>query len=222
MSYDWHFDVVWESLPFLLEGLWVTVLVVVACMGISLILGLILALARISSHSLAAVNQRGIYRFLPRCAACLVLVFWAFFTVPIATGTPLPAIPTGIIAMSINLTAFVAEIYRAGIQSVTLGQRHAALSLGMTQRQALQRVILPQAVRHVVPPVASAWVSLFKDTALLSVIIVPELMYQARILAVQTYRPLEIYTVIALLYFVITWPQARFADWIYERMRVRN
>ena len=221
MSYDWHFDVVWESLPFLLEGLWVTVLIVVACMGISLILGLVLALARISSYAWLRLIS-AVYIDFFRGVPLLVLVFWAFFTVPIATGTPLPAIPTGIIAMSINLTAFVAEIYRAGIQSVTFGQRHAALSLGMTQRQALQRVILPQAVRHVVPPVASAWVSLFKDTALLSVIIVPELMYQARILAVQTYRPLEIYTVIALLYFVITWPQARVADWIYERMRVRN
>ena len=221
MSYDWHFDVVWESLPFLLEGLWVTVLIVVACMAISLVLGLVLALARISSYTWLRLISAAYIDFF-RGVPLLVLVFWAFFTVPIATGTPLPAIPTGIIAMSINLTAFVAEIYRAGIQSVTLGQRHAALSLGMTHRQALQRVILPQAVRHVVPPVASAWVSLFKDTALLSVIIVPELMYQARILAVQTYRPLEIYTVIALLYFVITWPQARFADWIYERMRVRN
>ncbi len=221
MSYEWHFDVVWESLPFLLEGLWVTVLIVVACMAISLILGLVLALARISSYVWLRLISAAYIDFF-RGVPLLVLVFWAFFTVPIATGTPLPAIPTGIIAMSINLTAFVAEIYRAGIQSVTLGQRHAALSLGMTQRQALQRVILPQAVRHVVPPVASAWVSLFKDTALLSVIIVPELMYQARILAVQTYRPLEIYTVIALVYFVITWPQARFADWIYERMRVRN
>ena len=221
MSYEWQFDVVWESLPFLLEGLWVTVLIVVACMAISLILGLVLALARISSYVWLRLISAAYIDFF-RGVPLLVLVFWAFFTVPIATGTPLPAIPTGIIAMSINLTAFVAEIYRAGIQSVTLGQRHAALSLGMTQRQALQRVILPQAVRHVVPPVASAWVSLFKDTALLSVIIVPELMYQARILAVQTYRPLEIYTVIALVYFVITWPQARFADWIYERMRVRN
>ncbi len=221
MSYEWHFDVVWESLPFLLEGLWVTVLIVVACMGISLILGLVLALARISSNRWLRLISAAYIDFF-RGVPLLVLVFWAFFTVPIATGTPLPAIPTGIIAMSINLTAFVAEIYRAGIQSVTLGQRHAALSLGMTTRQAFQRVILPQAVRHVVPPVASAWVSLFKDTALLSVIIVPELMYQARILAVKTYRPLEIYTVIALVYFVITWPQARFADWIYERMRVKN
>lgn len=221
MSYEWHFDVVWESLPFLLEGLWVTVLIVVACMAISLVLGLVLALARISTNRWLRLISAAYIDFF-RGVPLLVLVFWAFFTVPIATGTPLPAIPTGIIAMSINLTAFVAEIYRAGIQSVTLGQRHAALSLGMTTRQAFQRVILPQAVRHVVPPVASAWVSLFKDTALLSVIIVPELMYQARILAVKTYRPLEIYTVIALVYFVITWPQARFADWIYERMRVKN
>ena len=221
MSYEWHFDVAWESLPFLLEGLWVTVLVVVACMGISLILGLVLALARISANRWLRLISAAYIDFF-RGVPLLVLVFWAFFTVPIATGQPLPAIPTGIIAMSINLTAFVAEIYRAGIQSVNLGQRHAALSLGMTHRQALQQVILPQAVRHVIPPVASAWVSLFKDTALLSVIIVPELMYQARLLAVQTYRPLEIYTVIALVYFVITWPQARFADWIYERMRVRN
>lgn len=221
MSYEWHFDIVWESLPFLLEGLWVTVLIVVACMAISLILGLLLALARISRHAWLRLLSAAYIDFF-RGVPLLVLVFWAFFSVPIAVGRPLPAIPTGIIAMSINLTAFVAEIYRAGIQSVPLGQRHAALSLGMTQRQTLQRVILPQAVRHVIPPVASAWVSLFKDTALLSVIIVPELMYQARILAVKYYRPLEIYTVVALLYFVITWPQARFVDWIYERLRVKD
>ena len=221
MSYEWHFDVVWDALPFLLQGLWVTVTVVAACMGISLILGLLLALARVSSKRWLRLISAAYIDFF-RGVPLLVLVFWAFFAIPIATGQALPPIPTGIIAMSINLTAFVAEIYRAGIQSVSQDQRRAALSLGMTHRQALQRVILPQAVRHVVPPVASAWVALFKDTSLLSIIIVPELMYQARILAVQTYRPLEIYTVIGLLYFFITWPQARFVDWIYERMRVKN
>lgn len=221
MSYEWHFDVVWEAVPFLLEGLWVTVTIVVSCMALSLILGLFLALARMSSKRWLRVISAAYIDFF-RGVPLLVLVFWAYFSIPIATGVALPAIPTGIIAMSINLTAFVAEIYRAGIQSVGPDQRHAALSLGMTQRQALQRVILPQAIRHIIPPAASAWVALFKDTSLLSAIIVPELMYKARVLAVTTYRPLEIYTVIALMYFVVTWPQARFVDWLYERMRVKN
>ena len=110
MSYEWHFDVVWDALPFLLQGLWVTVTVVAACMGISLILGLLLALARVSSKRWLRLISAAYIDFF-RGVPLLVLVFWAFFSIPIATGQALPPIPTGIIAMSINLTAFVAEIY---------------------------------------------------------------------------------------------------------------
>lgn len=220
LSYEWDFDIVFDNFPFLLEGLWVTVVISLGVMVISLILGMVLALGRMSSQAWIrwlSVAYIDFFRGVP----VLVLVLWVFFTLPVMTDILIPAIPTGIAALSLNTSAFMAEIYRAGIQSVGRDQRHAALSLGMTPMQSLERVILPQAVRHVIPPTASQWVALFQSTSLLSAIIVPELMYKARVMAVQTYRPLEIYTVIGLMYFVVTFPQARFADWLYERTRVR-
>jgi polar amino acid transport system permease protein len=92
----------------------------------------------------------------------------------------------------------------------------------MTNWQAMTRVILPQSIRRVIPPLGSIWVSLFKDTAIVSVIAVPELMYRGKVLSIETYRPVEIYTVVALIYFFVTYPQARAVDWLFERARVRT
>jgi polar amino acid transport system permease protein len=134
----------------------------------------------------------------------------------------LSATLSAIIALGLNLGAFVAEILRAGILSVERGQREAGLALGMSLGQAMKRIILPQAVRRVIPPLGSTWVSLFKDTSLVSVIAVSDMMYQAKLLTIETYRPMEVYTVLALVYFFVTYPQARLVDRLYKGMRVRT
>ena len=125
-------------------------------------------------------------------------------------------------ALGLNVGAFMSEIYRAGILSLSPGQTAAGLALGMTRLQLMRRVLLPQAVTRMIPPVASTWVSLFKDTSIVSAIGVVELMFRAREIATDTFRPLEIFTVVALVYFVITYPQSLAVNVLYRRFRTQE
>lgn len=220
MGYQWHFDVVGDSLGFLLGGLRLTVALSVLSMALSLVLGMAVALARNSRWALlrgAAAAYSDFFRGTP----VLVQLLWIYYSLPILTGILFSPFATALIAFTLNITAFVSEIYRAGITSIGKGQREAALALGMTPWQVLRRVILPQSVRRVIPPLGSIWVSLFKDTSIVSVISVSELMYRGKVLSIETYRPLEIFTAVAVIYFVVTFPQARGVDWLFDRIRVR-
>lgn len=220
MGYDWHFDVVAGELDFLLGGLGLTVGLSVLSMTASLILGLLVSFARLSPwRPLRAVSS--VYTDFLRGTPLLVQLLWIYYSLPILTGVTFSPFTSAAIALTLNLSAFVSEVYRAGIQSIGRGQREAALALGMSGWQAMRRIILPQSIRRVLPPLGSIWVSLFKDTALVSVIAVPELMYRGKVLSIETYRPLEIYTAVAIIYFLVTYPQARGVDWLFNRARVR-
>ena len=220
MGYQWHFDVIAERFDFLLGGLGLTVGLSLLTMAASLVLGLLVALARLSPWSPLQAAAAAYSDFL-RGTPLLVQLLWVYYSIPILTGVAFSPFVSAAIALTLNLSAFVSEVYRAGIASIGRGQREAALALGMSNWQAMRRVILPQSVRRVLPPLGSIWVSLFKDTALVSVIAVPELMYRGKVLSIETYRPLEVYTAVALIYFVVTYPQARGVDWLFERIRVR-
>lgn len=220
MGYDWRFDVVIEELDFLLGGLGLTAGLSVLSMAASLVLGLLVSFARLSPwRPLRAVSS--VYIDFLRGTPLLVQLLWIYYSLPILTGITFSPFTSAAIALTLNLSAFVSEVYRAGIQSIGRGQREAALALGMSGWQAMRRIILPQSIRRVLPPLGSIWVSLFKDTALVSVIAVPELMYRGKVLSIETYRPLEIYTAVAIIYFLVTYPQARGVDWLFNRARVR-
>jgi polar amino acid transport system permease protein len=126
------------------------------------------------------------------------------------------------VALALNVAAFIAEVYRAGITSIPAGQRQAAMALGMTRAQLYRRVLLPQAIVRVIPPLGSYWVSLFKDTSILAVIGVAELMYQGRLVSTDTYRPVEILTGVALIYYVLAYPQSLAVDYLFRRLRVHE
>lgn len=220
MGYQWHFEVVGESLEFLLGGLGLTVGLSLLSMGAGLVLGMLVSFARLASwRPLRAIAS--LYTDFLRGTPLLVQILWIYYSLPILTGIVFSPFVSAAIALALNLSAFISEVYRAGIQSIGRGQREAALALGMSQWQAMRRVILPQSIRRVLPPLGSIWVSLFKDTAIVSVIAVPELMYRGKVLSIETYRPVEIYTVVAIIYFLVTYPQARAVDWLFERARVR-
>lgn len=222
MGYEWRFDVLGEgNLEFLLGGLGLTIALSVLSMIGSLVLGLLVGMARLSPWRILQIITTAYSDFL-RGTPLLVQLLWIYYSLPILTGVVFSPFVSAAIALTLNLSAFVSEIVRAGIQSIGRGQREAALALGMTSWQAMSRVILPQSIRRVIPPLGSVWVSLFKDTALVSVIAVPELMYRGKVLSIETYRPVEIYTVVALIYFFVTYPQARGVDWLFERARVRS
>lgn len=221
MGYVWDFQVVFQALPVLLKGLLYTILIAFASMTVSLPLGIGLSLIRLSPVSTLRAAAK-IYIDFFRCTPILMQVFWFYYSLPVIFKITLSSMQTGLIALSLNLTAYIAETVRAGIQSVPPGQREAACAIGMTTAQSLRRVILPQAIRKIIPPLGSTWVSLFKDTSLLSTIVVPEMMYQANILSNTTFRPVEVYTVVAVIYFVVTFPQSRYVDNLYEKSRVRT
>ncbi len=147
-------------------------------------------------------------------------MFWAFYVMPILTGHGLSPWATGIAALALNVTAYNAETFRAGINSLRRGQVEAAMALGMSRPQALRRVIVPQAVRRILPVLASTWVSLFKDTSLVSVIAVSELAYVSMQIRAQSYRVLEMLTVMAAIYWLLGYPQAKLVDWIQRRYAV--
>jgi polar amino acid transport system permease protein len=219
--YRWQFDAALENLPLLLDGLWLTCALTLLSMLIALIVGLLVACARLAPWRLV----RGLayaYTELFRTTPLLVQLVWVFYVMPILTGITLTPFVSGLVTLGLSLAAFVAEIYRAGILSVNPGQLQAGLALGMTHPQVMRRVVLPQAVMRMIPPMATMWVGLFKDTSVLSVIGVTELMFYAREIAIRTYRPLELFTVAAITYFLITYPQSLAVNYLYRRFRTEE
>jgi His/Glu/Gln/Arg/opine family amino acid ABC transporter permease subunit len=193
-----------------------TVLLTVATMAIAVPCGIVVASLRLYAWaplSAIATAYVELFRNLP----LILLVYWAFYVLPIATDLGLSPFATGLAALALNVTAYNAETFRAGIGSIRRGQLEAAMALGMTRAQAVRRIVLPQAVRRILPVLASTWVSLFKDTSLVSVIAVAELAYVAMQIRAQNFRVLEMLTAMAAIYWLLGYPQAKLVDWIQRR-----
>ncbi len=154
-----------------------------------------------------------------RTTPLLVQVVFFFFLLPIyLPGLRPDAFTAGFVALSLNYGAFFAEVFRAGVTSLGRAQPEAALALGMTRLQAARRVIYPQALRRMLPPIGSMFVSLLKDTSLVAVLGVPELMNTAQNVGAVTFRNLEVLLVVASIYFVMTYPIALWANWLHRRV----
>jgi His/Glu/Gln/Arg/opine family amino acid ABC transporter permease subunit len=219
MDYTWRFDVVLQYLPFLLKGLWVTVAVTVVALIMGSISGLIAALLRLSQHRIPQLVGR-VYVDFFRSTPPMVQLIWIYYCLPIVTGLDIPAFLAGAIGLSLSTSAYLAEIFRGGILSLAKGQREAALAIGMTSGQAMRRIILPQAVRRMIPPFTNTAVSTLKGSSLVGIVAVADLMWQANYLVAYTFRPLETLTIVAVIYFVLTYPQTIISNRIYERVRV--
>jgi len=217
MTLDW--SVVWQHRGALIAGTATTFLLTIATMAIAVPCGIVVAVLRL--YAWRPVRALGTaYVELFRNLPLILVVYWAFYVLPILTGLGLSPLATGLAALSLNVTAYNAETFRAGINSIRRGQVEAAMALGMTRAQALRRVIVPQALRRILPVLASTWVSLFKDTSLVSVIAVTELAYVSMQVRAQTFRVLEMLTAMAALYWLLGYPQAKVVDWMQRRMKV--
>ena len=219
MTLDW--SVVWQHRDALAAGTATTFLLTVATMAIAVPCGIVVAILRLYGWApvrTAATAYVELFRNLP----LILVVYWAFYVLPILTGLGLSPLATGLAALSLNVTAYNAETFRAGINSIRRGQSEAALALGMSRSQVLRRVVLPQALRRILPVFASTWVSLFKDTSLVSVIAVTELAYVSMQVRAQTFRVLEMLTAMAVLYWLLGYPQAKLVDWIQRRYAVKE
>ena len=217
MTLDW--SVVWQHRDALIAGTATTFLLTIATMAIAVPCGIVVAVFRLYAWRPVRALATG-YVELFRNLPLILVVYWAFYVLPILTGLGLSPLATGLAALSLNVTAYNAETFRAGINSIRRGQVEAAMALGMTRAQALRRVIVPQALRRILPVFASTWVSLFKDTSLVSVIAVTELAYVSMQVRAQTFRVLEMLTAMAVLYWLLGYPQAKLVDWMQRRMKV--
>jgi len=209
MEHVWDFSAVLTNKQLLLIGLRNTLILAAVCLGLGLFFGMIVGAARYSRNpffhwpSTAFVE---VFRNTP----VLVQIMWFFFAFPIISPFEIDAFSAATLGLTLNTTAFSAEIYRAGIQSIERGQWEAGKALGMTYPDQLRRVILPQAVRRMLPAFMNRAVELLKMTSLASVIAYPELMYQAKLISTIEFNPIEMYTSVALIFFVIVFPLALF------------
>jgi His/Glu/Gln/Arg/opine family amino acid ABC transporter permease subunit len=203
--------------PFLAKALGVTVFVSLASMFLGFVLGLLVGAGRVyGGRALDLIL--GFYVDTMRAVPVLVVLVWTYFSFPLLIGRSLNAVTAGVAALALHLAAYVAEVIRAGLTSVRPGQMRAALALGMSPTQAVRSIILPQALIRMLPALGSLLVIAIKDSAIASVIAVPELMRQSQILAGQTFRPFEIYTCAMLVYFALCYPIARGIDRLYRRV----
>jgi His/Glu/Gln/Arg/opine family amino acid ABC transporter permease subunit len=217
MNLDW--SVVWRNAGALAEGTGLTVALAVLTMAIAVPGGIVLALMRLSGSRLlsgASASFVELFRNLP----LILVIYTAYYVMPISLGLRFSPFTTGLVALALNVSAYNGETFRAGIGSIRKGQSEAAFALGMSRWQAMREVVLPQAARRVLPVLASTWVSLFKDTSLVSVIAVGELAYTAMRIRSQTFRVLEMLTAMAAIYWALGYPQAKLVDWLHRRLGV--
>jgi His/Glu/Gln/Arg/opine family amino acid ABC transporter permease subunit len=217
MTFDW--SVVWDNLPRLLEGAWMTIWLTVVTMALALPGGLILALLRLSPLWLVSAPATAFVEFF-RATPLILQIYWAYYVLPAYFDIQLSQLSTAIVGLTCNISSFNSETFRAGIVSIRAGQWNAGLALGMSRTEVFLRIILPQAVMRVLPALASTWVSLFKDTSLVSIISVTDLSYMALKVRSETYRILEVLTAMAVLYWLMGYPQAKIVDWIHRRWKV--
>ena len=202
MKYQWDFGAVFGHFDMLVIGLVGTLKLAAVSILLGVIVGFFVALMRLSRRPLLHVPATAFVDFY-RNTPPLVHFFWFFYALPILIGLSLEPFTAAVLALSTQSGAFYAEVFRGGIISIERGQWEAARSLGMNYRAALRRVIVPQALRRMVPPFVERSFELTKTTALASSLAYGELLYQAMQVNSITFRPMEVYTTIAAMYFIV-------------------
>lgn len=196
------FSVIWSNLPFIWQGMKMTLLLTLLGMSGGIVLGTLLALARLSSIlplSMAAAAYVNFFRSLP----LILVIFWFYFLVPLILGRPVGGFYSVLIAFTLFEAAYYCEIIRAGISSVSRGQLSAALALGMSPAQSMRLIILPQAFRAMVPILLTQAIILFQDTSLVYVVGLKDFLVSAEIIANRDQRLVEMYSFVALVYLVM-------------------
>lgn len=219
MNYVFHWGTVGDNMGYLLRGIWLTLGVTAISLTCAIVIGLIFGLLRLSRSAIVR-RIAGLYVEVFRNTPTLVQLIWVYYCLPVLTGINLSPTSSCVLALSINGGAYVAEIFRAGIQAVPSGQVEAARSIGMSYAKAMRKIILPQAVRQMIPPFVNEAVSLLKYSSLVSVLGVADLTYQAQTLSTTTFRPIEIFTFIGAVYFVLCWAISAAAQVLEQKFRV--
>ncbi|MBP1858083.1 amino acid ABC transporter permease [Rhizobium herbae] len=215
MEYTFDFNAV--SLAPLLKGLWVSLELTVAANVIGIVFGFGLALLIMSPFKLVRLPFMLFVEFF-RCTPAIVQIVWIFYCVPMLFDVFLDPITMGVLALGLNLMAFNAEAYRASIQAVPKEQIDAGIALGLTPVQRILHIVFPTAFRASVPVLLTNGIVIFQQSALVAIVAIQDLMYQGKSLATETYRPIETFTVVALIYFAVSFPVTQIVG-LLERRR---
>src|SRR5580698_1990973 len=236
MHYQWDFPFLLRYAPLFWKGVGVTLAYTAGTIFLGLILGLLIGLGRLARANFVVLSAIPVKLWLVspafwtfplqwcliafvevfRCTPLLVQIVWVYYALPVVLGIQIPATVAAVMTLSCYTAAFYAEIFRGGIMSIERGQWDAARALGLRPWVMMRRVILPQAVRRMIPPFVNQSITQLKNTSLVSTIAVPDLLYNGTMITADTYRPLEVYTVVAVIYFILLFPSTLLAQ-AYER-----
>ncbi|BAO90185.1 amino acid ABC transporter permease [Caballeronia cordobensis] len=216
MGYQFDFDFLNGSAETLLRGLKVTLELAVAANVMGLVLGFILCLLVMSRWQFVRWPAQLFIEFF-RCTPALLQIVWFFYCIPMMVDVFIDPVVMGVLALGLNLTAFNAEAYRAGVQAVPKEHLDACVALGLKSWQRTFFVVLPQALRSALPVLMTNGIGTLQQSALVAIVAVADLMYVAKSLATEAYRPLETYSVVALIYFALSLPISRLVHVIERR-----
>jgi len=239
MHYQWDFPFLLRYAPLFWKGILVTLAYTAGTILLGLLLGLLIGLGRMAQTSLMELRSVPLKLWLIsrkfwlfplqwlliafveafRCTPLLVQIVWVYYALPVVLNVQIPATLAAVMTLSCYTAAFYAEIFRGGIMSIERGQWDAARALGLRPWALMRQVILPQAVRRMIPPFVNQSITQLKNTSLVSTIAVPDLLYNGTMITADTYRPLEVYTVVAIIYFVMLFPSTMLAQWYEKRLQ---
>jgi polar amino acid transport system permease protein len=216
-GYAWDFSFLWHYRGLILNGLAITIVYTIGTIFLGLLIGLAVGLLRLARSRVITVPLGG-YIEIFRCTPLLVQVIWFYYALPVIVGLDIPAHVAATLVLSLYTGAFYAEIVRGGVASIERGQWDAARALGLRYMQLMRHVVLPQAVRRMIPPFMNQSIIQLKNTSLVSTIAVADLLYEGQMITAATYRPLEVYTAVAIVYFVVLFPLTLAAQGVERRL----
>jgi len=216
-GYPWDFSFLWAYRGLILTGLGVTIAYTIATILLGLLVGLVTGLLRLSRNPVITAPLVA-YVEIFRCTPLLVQIIWFYYALPVVLGIDIPAPVAAILVLSLYTGAFYAEIIRGGVNSIERGQWDAARAIGMRRRQVMRHVILTQAVKRLMPNFMNQTIIPLKNTSLVSTIAVADLLYEGTIITAATYRPLEVYTMVAVIYFSVLFPLTLAAQHVEHRL----
>ncbi|MET3843925.1 amino acid ABC transporter permease [Bradyrhizobium sp. OAE829] len=215
--YAWDFAALKPYWGLIWHGLLITVAYTLTTVIAGLVIGLVVGILRTNSPLWVRIPLRG-YIEVFRCTPLLVQLVWVYYALPVLIGVDMSAAMACFLALSLYAGAFYAEIFRGGIEAVDVGQWEAGRAIGMRRSNIFRRIVLPQAIQVMIPSFINQTILQLKNTSLVSVVAVGDLLYQGSVITAASYRPLEVYTTIAVLYFAVLFPLTLVADQVERRL----
>jgi polar amino acid transport system permease protein len=217
MHYHWDLSMVLADSSRWWSAAGVTLLYAFATVVGGIVIGVICGLGLLSRRRWLTLPLEG-YVEIFRCTPLLVQIVWFYYALPVVLGIDIPAHVAATLVLSLYTGAFYAEIIRGGVASIERGQWDAARAIGMRRAQVMRHVVLPQAIKRMIPPFMNQSIIQLKNTSLVSTIAVADLLYQGTIITAATYRPLEVYTMVAVIYFLVLFPLTLAAQHVERRL----